>query len=101
MNHTPGPWLIYRQPSGEIEKLDYLVKDGGSYEIDAHGLKHQWVAHALKIEDAHLIAAAPDLLAALEDMIEVLHELATPSMISGSPKVQAARAVIEKAKGKS
>lgn len=64
MSHTPGPWEIHSSRStGEIEKLDYLIEDG-SYEINTQGT--YWVAHALKVDDAHLIAAAPELLEALD-----------------------------------
>jgi hypothetical protein len=82
MNHTPGPW-------------SYAVTSGTNYaKIFLHGLGR---AGTIKGADslrgycgeanARLIAAAPDLLAALLSMVD------NP----GSEALSAARAAIEKA----
>jgi hypothetical protein len=55
--HTPGPWTV-SQPSG-----NYIDTATGSVAALTYG--------ATKA-DAHLIAAAPDLLAALETALEML-----------------------------
>ena len=53
--HTPGPWIV---------DTDYIIQDGGTSDentIAIVGDQEEWKANA------HLIAAAPDLLEALED----------------------------------
>lgn len=57
--HTPGPWKV-ADTLGEWD--DYMVGDGSGDKIVA--------ARIYTKEDAHLIAAAPDLLAALEVLVE-------------------------------
>lgn len=86
--HTPGPWTV-SQPS---EK--YIDTATGSVAALTYG--------ATKA-DAHLIAAAPDLLAALTKLVanwdanhipSALDDLSPPNLDIG-----AARAAIAKAKG--
>jgi len=60
VKHTPGPWLVSDEYTGIV--------------VDSNGLR---VAAAYKdkpyeIYDAHLIAAAPELLKALELLIDDL-----------------------------
>lgn len=86
--HTPGPWRYERaNPSpttGEHliagAKNGYLaeIRDCGSGNISAN---------------ARLIAAAPDLLAALEELLNALPSATT------HPAIKAARAAIAKATG--
>lgn len=61
--HTPGPWRVARG------------SQSGVYHIlgaDLHEVAQIWgtFAAAHSAEDAHLIAAAPDMLAALEAVAE-------------------------------
>jgi hypothetical protein len=85
-NHTPGPWAA----AGSIV-------DG--YRWDAPvvlGKDKQFVAAVysrLGVEDACLIAAAPELLKALQDL------LAQVEQYGHEPECGAARAAIAKAKG--
>ena len=93
--HTPGPWQIKRH------------FDPGYKFISAQ--KHTALAQVvwcMEDEDrspeceanAHLIAAAPDLLGALNSLLEYLHEydLDYPE---AAPVFDKARAAIAKAKG--
>ena len=75
--HTPGPWRV-NPGANEVRGADWnvIVADVG---IDA---------------DAHLIAAAPDLLTALEAMVR------SDSWADADVKMVNARAAIAKAKGK-
>lgn len=61
-NHTPGPWA-YSPPDDQVQDLFteecFFIEGPGS---DVHG--HMTLA------DAKLIAAAPELLAALQEMID-------------------------------
>jgi hypothetical protein len=59
--HTPGPWTWERDDSGWA---DVLVGAGGAVVLDADDT----VSPVLE-DDARLIAAAPDLLAALEVLL--------------------------------
>lgn len=64
--HTPGPWVVLRDPqhggplvcTEDIAIADVMELEGGTDEANAH-----------------LIAAAPDLLAALEDADRLLFHL--------------------------
>ena len=64
--HTPGPWTFYRESSCDR---------GDSYGVKAPA-PHYWVVPTLNINpaDAHLMAAAPKLLEALEDLMEMTGE---------------------------
>lgn len=71
--HTPGPWII-----GAFESGKAAVDGPNGEEVTG------WV----ELRDAHLISAAPDLLAACE------------ALLAGSSKAAPlARIAIEKAKG--
>ena len=78
--HTPGPWVV-----------SDLVRQ--SVEIGASVVRLPIGKH--DAADARLIAAAPDLLEALEAMVEDVDNNA-PGTFSG---VQKARTAIAKAKG--
>lgn len=98
--HTPGPWWV-----------DEPLEDGGTEPIVANA---QWVicevADGIDEDgameaNARLIAAAPDLLAALENLTPILE--AAESNASGNPewkwvssRINTARAAIAKAEGR-
>lgn len=94
--HTPGPWdLSQRNPY-----------PGCRYAImpDANG--HGWnIAHVCNGEDAaanaRLIASAPDLLAALEDVTQELDEWLVDMCVpvATREKIEYARAAIARARG--
>ena len=87
MSHTPGPWLAIPTTCGNPRK-PYTVR------MDVVTTSGEWnpafVAGDMLPADAHLIAAAPDLLAALE-------RLAHP--MADDEDLDYAREVITKAKG--
>ena len=100
--HAPGPWTMTVYPPD-----DYGAEDPCAYIDDGNG-KH--VAHCLppsednnQVRDANarLIAAAPDLLAALQAMTEIaeltIGWIPTPQGADG-PLIQA-RAAIAKSTG--
>ena len=85
-NHTPGPWEVMIDDAGFID----------FYRIDANG---ETVGEALLGEaDARLIAAAPDLLAALQALV-VLDDGNRSELWCWSEEFEAARAAIAKATG--
>jgi hypothetical protein len=81
--HTPGPWNV-SQPSG-----NYIQAPTGGIAALTYGASKA---------DAHLIAAAPDMLAALEALLDDALALGlADSHLSGS--AIEARTAITKAKG--
>ena len=84
--HTPGPWTAeacFRYNPNTQRR----VPDG--FEI--HGPEHQGVAGIVENEsDASLLAAAPEMLAALQDLAQIAREY----VAEGIPRLDAA---IEKA----
>jgi len=66
-NHTPGPWHFVDSPL----KTGWLIVVGGNYLADVH--KHiGTTADDVRDEsNARLIAAAPELLEALESLLAV------------------------------
>lgn len=61
--HTPGPWIV-RQCGGN----GYSGQKG--YAIDFNEDQEQVADFVYEEADAHLIAAAPDLLEALQEIAE-------------------------------
>lgn len=57
--HTPGPWTTFRAPHGQMQIRDE------AREIVIAALPDRGTAHP----NAHLIAAAPELLAALRNVL--------------------------------
>lgn len=93
--HTPGPWLVERDPEAGYAKF-------GIYSPDDHPVVSHF--HAIENEaDAILIAAAPDLLEALETFVAEYVDL-VQSGDAGfwnpehEPKVIMARKAIAKAR---
>ena len=103
--HTPGPWNVRIDlPDMDGDEISQIVKidpkvggmDYGIAQVHFHGGEFGPQERA----DAALIAAAPDLLAALEMLI--LHADAKahlPSTLNFSAPIQAARVAVAKAKG--
>lgn len=88
MSHTPGPWEAF----DEWESMDdYLSPPEGEPPM----VKIGDICYVVPTnDDAHLIAAAPELLEALEEIIGNGRDAELDSFT-----VQIARAAIAKAKG--
>jgi hypothetical protein len=84
MKHTPGPW--YREPA----KSFYVSADNGT----------QIIASCDRMANAQLIAAAPDLLAALQEMVICFDPYSQPGN-DGHNALANALAAIQKATGDS
>lgn len=86
--HTPGPWIFC-----------------GTHVDDSRGLPLVRSAHRdfdkINCADFHLIAAAPELLEALEGLLSVYVELVAPTDVFGEAAnaEHIARAAIAKARG--
>jgi hypothetical protein len=87
--HTPGPWGYHVTVDG-----DAIVAGGGKIRV-AEALVRD-VSHEDERANARLIAAAPDLLAALEALARSFSAVAYAAW---TPEMHAAVAAIAKAKG--
>lgn len=67
VKHTPGPWAIYVPKSLSNDDMAYGIDTDKDTESESVVLFYGGI---LKKEDACLIAAAPDLLDALETIIK-------------------------------
>lgn len=87
--HTPGPWVV--------ESADWWKKDNG---VVRYYVRH--VPAEIGTPNARLIAAAPDLLAALKKLTEQVAEVDDPTAARGVSIAVMARAcaAIAKAEGR-
>ena len=88
--HTPGPWIIYEFVDG----YEIRAPEAECYVATASDPEAVWGAIGRE-EDARLIAAAPELLEALENLLKV-HEGEGGTQHNAADM---ARAAIAKAKG--
>ena len=78
--HTPGPWDV--APNGAAEPTIWKGKRAVAFLADGHG-------DARRNANAHLIAAAPDLLACVAGFVESWgREVDTDADINGSDAVE-------------
>jgi len=94
--HTPGNWTVGKTGGTVVSDQplpDYTI-NGGHDHVEYYG-GHLIAESIWRAEDARLIAAAPDLLAALEG----LYEVATIDNDKDYARVTNAAAVIAKARG--
>jgi len=106
--HTPGPWIAHKKTSPDCS-------EGTHYITCANGALGYWRGHkqghtdsswVLNKADARLIAAAPELLEALSELIAAGDNSMRPTdgddvaaMIRFGEAEKAARAAIAKATG--
>lgn len=94
LTHTPGPWKF----KDEIFANRRYVRIYGSDLVNVTDLN---TYPSIPVEaNARLIAAAPDLLAALEEMAAVFGWQSPNANPAVDTAIAAARAAIAKAKGK-
>ena len=98
--HTPGPWVFECEDVGSYGSTFWLDSENGEEIISQSEDPYEGVL--IKggdfIANARLIAAAPDLLEALQDMYE-WHEIQEDPEWHGSPLEQRSSKAIAKAKG--
>lgn len=98
--HTPGPWAVW--PMGRILAITCTGRSKphpseGMHVAAVHMPEHNTQHDELWQANARLIAAAPDLLAALSDLLSrAKKELADPEDV---PEVYGAEQVIARAIG--
>lgn len=101
MNHTPGPWTC--------EDDCRLMTGGGKYLVADNNFR--WVAEVpvplhstpwtkeTAIANAQFIAAAPTMLAALEDILSLFEYYEIDCEAEQAEKIIRAREALAKAKG--
>lgn len=98
--HTPGPWEIREQEGNNSTFLDGEIQITTESDTLICALQDEtgedWTAADMNA-NARLISAAPDLLAALERVLEC-HRLKI-SLDTNAAALEQARAAIAKAKG--
>ncbi len=94
--HTPAPWVMVEADDGvEIGEGQWIGPDDG---FTGYFIATVWGGHDGEMTNARLIAAAPDLLKALVDLLQVNDGI--PMLgVEASRRIDAARAAIAKAKG--
>jgi hypothetical protein len=91
--HTPGPWVVDRSHPDWVEGTTIWAND----VVVAHAVADQ---HHQTEENARLIAAAPCLLAALQELVEYFGPM--PNVDNGlDERLTNARAAIDNATGES
>lgn len=90
MKHTPGPWFYDHRDN------QALIVDGQGFTVVELSTLENSTAQSALADNARLIAAAPDLLMALENLLKVV------GVRIDDPRIEqfdAARAAINKAIG--
>ena len=90
--HTPGPWVV----ESLVDGFDIHAPEPGCFVATTSDPEMIWGAVTRK-GDAHLIAAAPELLEALEELLACTEGQAIYNFME--PQKKKARAAIAKAKG--
>ena len=96
--HTPGPWRVSKPGDLESKDKGWCVWGGGRMMLSFHGPQ---VPREQKEADAHLVAAAPDLLAACVSALSLIAPRVDDSdaMGWGVATEEMLREAIAKAKG--
>ncbi len=90
--HTPGPWRVAAPPPKGTNPIADALGDERSYAVDIGRNHVPW----LSLHDALLIAAAPDLLAACEQLIDAD---ATGDAETMADAIESARKALVKVEG--
>ncbi|MBF0151730.1 MAG: hypothetical protein HQL84_17060 [Magnetococcales bacterium] len=92
--HTPGPWTVTRHRDGSG---GYLITDS---KVVIRATTYGCNTHEEENANAHIIAAAPELLEALESLVDqVALHLSAFRVGPLDTNIEAAKAVIAKARG--
>ena len=87
--HTQGPWAATTRTGEGLTPATYVIEDADRLPV----------VMAWRAADARLIAAAPDLLAALEQCLPIIDAHRRTALGEGDIAAMNARAAIAKAKG--
>lgn len=92
--HTPGPWVI--EPGHSV----VFIRTADGSNIATTNCCHYWQEFTEQaLANARLIAAAPEMLEALEEAVGCLSEYENEMLAPGVRILDGARAAIAKARG--
>ena len=100
--HTPGPWTVNSHPNHQMACIHgpYTVAGGFSANIATLKYDDDSEDEERAAANAHLIAAAPELLTALKAMIAPMEGMDADKFIpETAARLKAARLAIAKAEG--
>lgn len=100
--HTPGPYNFDQVDCMDPESPIYAKKEdkGETYDVIIAQINQREVNHIESVANAHLIAAAPEMLEALESIVNSFHEsVKTEDTLNEFPSLQTCINAIAKAKG--
>ena len=96
MKHTPGPWVCQTQANGSSIRHPVILSDDGAVATA------QWCDNTQKTNaNARLIAAAPELLEALNAVLRDYKAVHCVGDLEMQPALFQAHAAIDKATGQS
>lgn len=87
--HTPGPWALFNDGESREWIVMPVMREGDIARVESGNTE----------ADARLIAAAPDLLAALKQTTDFLDPDKDPPHVGNRSMLEIARAAIAKAEG--
>ncbi|SEJ99743.1 hypothetical protein [Achromobacter sp. NFACC18-2] len=98
--HTPGNWTAGKTGGTVVsdQPLPNYTLNGGHDHVDYYG-GHLIAESIWRAEDARLIAAAPELLSALEQMLDAFVDDPLTHQYTSGRAADAARDAIAKARG--
>ncbi len=96
--HTPGPWVVVRTAQSQARIKTLPTTDIGIETVAIIKMYPQWKTDARRMANARLIAAAPDLLEALEAIVTLAADHGRMNLPECAGMT---RAAIAKAKGES
>ncbi len=91
---TPGPWVVQAKCNAAINRHPAIISDTGEVA------KASWQGGEMMTQaNATLLASAPDLLAALQELLEDADSYAADGIYPSPLTRSKARAAIAKARG--
>lgn len=93
--HTPGPWSFLRSKAPVDGEYDFAISGEGAPVLAEVFGRFSNGGYSPAEDNARLIAAAPELLDALRNLVAV-----QPNLMANSAELANARAAIAKADGR-
>lgn len=98
--HTPGPWKVRVSHNGALRGYSIEHEDETLRSIVARNWEHELCEeHGNSLPNARLIAAAPELISALEAVLPDLEHYVATHGPGPDKRLALARAAIAKARG--
>lgn len=98
--HTPGPWRFEQEREDRVSGTEAWGDCYAIHSVDANPVRELYVGFVLRCEDARLIAAAPELLAAAIRAERYMARLVRESTSPAGKELTELRALIAKAEGR-